>query len=127
MAELQEITDAQFKEAVLGRDGVTIVDFWASWCGPCRMLAPTLKSVQEELGDQIKIVKMNTDTEMQVAGQFGVQGLPTLLMFKNGEKVDNLVGNVPKSKLMSSNNPAPPKVGTPGIKSASWKFCSRNI
>ncbi|MDJ0838164.1 MAG: thioredoxin [Acidobacteriota bacterium] len=100
-AELEEIKDAEFEEKVLGREGVTIVDFWASWCGPCRMLAPTLKDIQSELGDKIKIVKMNTDTELQTAAQHGVQSLPTLLMFKNGEKVANMIGNAPKSKLMT--------------------------
>lgn len=99
--ELEEVTDADFESKVLGRDGATLVDFWASWCGPCRMLAPTLKELQESLGDRIKIVKMNTDTELKVAGKYGVQGLPTLMLFKDGQLVDQIIGNQPKRRLES--------------------------
>lgn len=99
-AELQEITDGEFESQVIGRSGVTVVDFWASWCGPCRMLAPILKEIQGELGDKIKIVKMNTDSEQQVAARYNVQGLPTMILFKGGEMQGNMVGLKSKSDVL---------------------------
>ena len=79
--------------------GVTLVDFWAPWCGPCRMIAPILDELAGELKDKAKIVKINVDENPLVAGQFGVMSIPTLLLFKNGQKVDQKVGGQAKPAL----------------------------
>ena len=98
MSELvKHITDAEFTGTVA--QGVTLVDFWAPWCGPCRMIAPILDELAQELGDKAKIVKMNVDENPQVAGQFGIMSIPTLLLFKDGKKVDQKVGGQAKPQL----------------------------
>jgi thioredoxin 1 len=94
---VKHITDAEFQATVL--NGVTLVDFWAPWCGPCKMIAPILEELASELGDQARIVKINIDENPQVAGQYGVMSIPTLLLFKNGKKVDQKVGALPKPAL----------------------------
>jgi len=91
------ITDADFQSTVSA--GVTLVDFWAPWCGPCRMIAPILDELAGELKDKAKIVKINVDENPLVAGQFGVMSIPTLLLFKNGQKVDQKVGGQAKPAL----------------------------
>ena len=93
------ITDAEFKTTVA--QGVTLVDFWAPWCGPCRMIAPILDELAVELKEKAKIVKINVDENPVVAGQFGVMSIPTLLLFKNGEKVDQKIGGQAKPALKS--------------------------
>jgi thioredoxin 1 len=98
MSELvQHITDDQFQGTVAS--GVTLVDFWAPWCGPCRMIAPILDELAGELKDKAKIVKINVDENPQVAGQFGVMSIPTLLLFKDGKKVDQKIGGQAKPAL----------------------------
>ena len=91
------ITDADFQSTVA--EGITLVDFWAPWCGPCRMIAPILDELAGELKDKAKIVKINVDENPTVAGQFGVMSIPTLLLFKNGQKVDQKVGGQAKPQL----------------------------
>jgi thioredoxin 1 len=91
------ITDAEFQGTVA--EGITLVDFWAPWCGPCRMIAPILDELAGELKDKARIVKINVDENPLVAGQFGVMSIPTLLLFKNGKKVDQKVGGQAKPKL----------------------------
>jgi thioredoxin 1 len=91
------ITDADFQSTVA--EGVTLVDFWAPWCGPCRMIAPILDELAGELKDKARIVKINVDENPLVAGQFGVMSIPTLLLFKNGQKVDQKVGGQAKPQL----------------------------
>jgi thioredoxin 1 len=91
------ITDDQFQATVA--KGVTLVDFWAPWCGPCRMIAPILDELAGELKEKAKIVKINVDENPLVAGQFGVMSIPTLLLFKDGKKVDQKVGGQPKPQL----------------------------
>jgi len=93
------ITDAEFQTTVA--EGVTLVDFWAPWCGPCRMIAPILDELAGELKDRARIVKINVDENPLVAGQFGVMSIPTLLLFKNGQKVDQKVGGQAKPQLKS--------------------------
>jgi thioredoxin 1 len=98
MSELvAHITDTEFQDTVA--KGVTLVDFWAPWCGPCRMIAPILDELAGELKDKARIVKINVDENPQVASQFGVMSIPTLLLFKNGKKVDQRVGGQAKPQL----------------------------
>jgi len=96
---VKHITDADFQSTVA--QGVTLVDFWAPWCGPCRMIAPILEELAGELKEKAKIVKINVDENPVVAGQFGVMSIPTLLLFKDGKKVDQKVGGQAKPQLKS--------------------------
>lgn len=94
-----DVTAAEFEAKVLKFDGVTLVDFWAPWCGPCQMLGPVLEELGEELGDDAQIVKVNVDDEGELAAQFGVMSIPALKVFKGGEVVDEAVGVKPKEDL----------------------------
>ncbi|MFB1050892.1 thioredoxin [Paraliobacillus sp. JSM ZJ581] len=86
------------------RDGLVLVDFWATWCGPCKMIAPVLEEIDAELGDTVKIVKLDVDENQETAGKHGVMSIPTLMIFKDGEVVDQIVGFQPKEALVELIN-----------------------
>ena len=95
-----EITDANFQELVLNSDKPVLVDFWATWCGPCRAIAPVIEELHAELEDKAVIGKVNVDENSDTPLNYGVRNIPTLLVFKNGEVVDKVVGNQQKSKIL---------------------------
>tara|TARA_B100000287_G_C20052837_1_gene551087 strand:- start:199 stop:516 length:318 start_codon:yes stop_codon:yes gene_type:complete len=95
-----EFTDKNFEELVLKSDKPVLVDFWATWCGPCRAIAPVIDELHEELSGKALIGKVNVDENSEIPSKYGVRNIPTLLFFKNGEVVDKAVGNQPKAKLL---------------------------
>ncbi|MCG6954905.1 MAG: thioredoxin [Gemmatimonadetes bacterium] len=94
-----ELTDANFDEQVGKTQGVTVVDFWAPWCGPCRMVGPVIEELSEEYGGDVRFAKLNVDDNQGVAGQFGIRSIPTIGFFKDGEAVGAVVGAYPKEAL----------------------------
>jgi thioredoxin 1 len=95
-----KVSDQSFENDVLKAEGPVIVDFWAEWCGPCRMIAPALDEIAVELGTKLKVVKLNIDENPSTPSRYGVRGIPTLIMFKNGQVASTQVGAAPKSKLL---------------------------
>ena len=91
------INDNNFEQEVLKSESLTLVDFWAEWCGPCKMIGPALEEISEEMKNDIRITKLNIDENPSTPQQYGVRGIPTLLLFKNGEVVDKQVGVAPKN------------------------------
>ncbi|HED07964.1 MAG TPA: thioredoxin [Ignavibacteria bacterium] len=94
-----EITDENFESEVLNSDLPVLIDFWAAWCGPCRMIAPLVEELAGEYEGKIKIGKLDVDNNQQTAIKYGVRSIPTLLVFKNGEVKDTIIGAVPKSQI----------------------------
>jgi thioredoxin 1 len=90
-----------FESDVLNASEPVVVDFWAEWCGPCKMIAPALEEISQEMGGKVKIAKLNIDENPELAAQFGVRSIPTLMMFKSGEVADMKVGAAPKTALSS--------------------------
>jgi len=97
MAEVSEVTDQNFQSEVLEAGQPAIIDFWAEWCAPCRQIAPIISALASEYGDQVKIVKMDIDSNPATPGQYGVRAIPTILAFKDGQVVEQLTGARPKS------------------------------
>ena len=94
-----KVSDANFETAVLKSAAPVVVDFWAEWCGPCRMIAPALEEIAGVLGDKVKIVKLNVDENPNTAAKYGIMSIPTLMLFKNGDIASRQVGAAPKQKL----------------------------
>jgi len=99
MSNLNEVTDANFKTEVLQSEKPVLVDFWATWCGPCKALAPKLDEMSGSYSDKVKFVKLDVDANQEVPAQFGIRGIPTLMLFKEGKMLDQLVGNQPKEVI----------------------------
>jgi len=95
------VTDASFADDVLGADKPVLVDFWAEWCGPCKQIGPALEEISTDFEDKLSIVKINIDDNPETPGKFGVRGIPTLMVFKNGELAATKVGAAPKSALVA--------------------------
>ena len=102
MSSAAAVTDASFEEDVLKSDLPVLIDFWAPWCGPCRMVAPIVDEIATEFEGKIKVFKLNTDENPNVASQYGIRSIPTLMIFKNGEVVDRFVGVQPKKRLQEA-------------------------
>ncbi len=101
MAKPFEVSDDSFEEAVLQAQLPTLVDFWAVWCQPCKMIAPVLEELSEELDGRLAIAKLDVDHNPEIPAQYGVMSIPTLILFKDGKAVERIVGNWPKKTLQS--------------------------
>jgi thioredoxin 1 len=102
MSSAVAVTDSSFEQDVLGSEVPVLVDFWAPWCGPCRMVAPVVDEIAEQYDGKIKVVKLNTDENPGVASQYGIRSIPTLMLFKGGQRVDVVVGAVHKATLANT-------------------------
>lgn len=102
MSNAMDITDNNFEAEVLKSEGVTVVDFWAPWCGPCRKMGSILDEIADELKDSVKVVKINTDENLKVATEYQISSLPSIFVFKNGEAKETMVGLMPKTAIISN-------------------------
>ncbi|MDJ0799211.1 MAG: thioredoxin [Calothrix sp. MO_167.B12] len=102
MSAAEQVNDSSFQKEVLDSELPVLVDFWAPWCGPCRMVGPVVDEIASQYEKQIKVVKVNTDENPNVASKYGIRSIPTLMIFKGGQKVDMVVGAVPKTTLANT-------------------------
>jgi len=100
MAEIQDVTDSSFEAEVIQSDQPVIVDFWAEWCGPCRQIAPIINEVAGDFEGRVKVVKLNVDESPQTAGKYGIRSIPTILAFKEGQVVEQVMGARPKASYV---------------------------
>jgi thioredoxin 1 len=105
MSNASAVTDQSFEQEVLKSPVPVLVDFWAAWCGPCKQIAPTVDSIAAEYTGKLKVVKLDVDNNSEVSARFGIQGIPTLILFKGGQVVEKLVGAYPKAALLSRIQP----------------------
>lgn len=105
MSKPIEVTDATFEAEVLKADLPVLVDFWAAWCGPCKMIAPIVEELAKDYAGKLKVCKLNVDENNQTAAQFGIMSIPTLMLFKGGKPVERLIGYMPKAKLVEKISP----------------------
>ena len=96
---VKDVTDSSFEKEVLGSDKPVLVDFWAEWCAPCRMLAPTVVAVAEHYGENASVVKLNVDDNPSTAQRYGIKGIPTLILFRDGKEVERVVGATSKESI----------------------------
>jgi thioredoxin 1 len=100
MADFLEVTDSTFESEVLQANEPTLVDFWAEWCGPCKMVAPVVEEIAAEYGDKMQVAKMDVDSNRETPANYGIQGIPTLILFKDGEEATRIVGFRPKTAML---------------------------
>lgn len=102
MSDVQQVTDESFESDVLKSDLPVLIDFWAPWCGPCKAIAPVVEEVAKQYAGRLKVVKMNVDDNPQTPSRYGVRGIPNLIVFKDGQVRDQIIGAVPKAQLVKA-------------------------